>query len=287
MTVPPDGDPSGRGETAQPRAWELFEPSLTLFHRYSIQNHELVRQLRGRGILPATRGGGFAALDIGAGQGLLPRLLAPLVDRLVLVEPNLRCVELLRRTFPEVHAALWDVPVCSRIHTAHPDGFALVTMSHMLYHLDGLEDVRAKVRLALALLRPGGHLAVVLNQRSAPPARIGIRFQELEGRGKESATNQGIHGTCHEPGFWTSLAGPGFDVELGPVDGSLHGVPDRAALVELFRMPLLDPLSEAPCDLARIDAFVASELDALLPDLSYPATIPISDDLVLLRRRPG
>lgn len=58
-------------------------------------------------------------------------------------------------------------------------------------------------------------------------------------------------------------------------------------LILLFRMPLLDPLSPAPCDTDRLDAFIACDLDSRYPGLTYPATIPSQDDLIVLRKRPA
>lgn len=264
--------------------YEVFEAALTLFHRTSVQNEELERQLRLRGILPEVPRAGFSVLDLGAGQGRLPRLLAPWADPLILVEPNPRCVELLRGEFPHVSPNRWGEPARDEVRREHPGGFSLVTMSHMLYHLGGLDDIRAKLALALGLLEPGGHLVVVINQEPAPMARLGMRYLLARGSMEAWSTNRVLHDHCHEARFYREVAGEGFDVEVRPVDGSLYGVASRDELIRLFRMPLLDPLSKKPCDTDALDAFLAEALDAQFPGLAYPATIPSLDDLVVIRR---
>ncbi len=83
----------------------------------------------------------------------------------------------------------------------------LMTLSHMLYHFNGLDDIREKIRLALTLLKPGGNFAIILNQPSAPMALIGIGFQRAAGRRREAATNLDLHACCHESRFYQALAG--------------------------------------------------------------------------------
>ena len=264
--------------------YAVFTEALDLFHRYSLQNDETVRALQGLGVLPAVHRPGFAVLDIGAGQGHLPDLMRGLTDTLVLVEPNPRCVEVLRARFPAVHAGPWGKGALRCLRADHPAGFDLITLSHMLYHLAGIADVRAKVRLALTLLKPGGALAVVLNRRDAPMSRIGIAFEVAEGRQAEAQTNRDLLACCHTPDFYRDLAGPGFAVSLQTIDTPLCAVPSRADLIGLLRMCLLDPLSAAPCATERVDRFIAGWLDANHPGLGYPASIPSHDDLVVLRR---
>ena len=114
--------------------------------------------------------------------GYLPSLMRQYADTLVLLEPNPRCAERLRRSFDTVHTCLWGEPALHRMLSNYSQGFDLITMSHVLYHFNGLNDIRDKIRMALALLKPQGHLAIVLNQPSAPMARIGIGFQLAERR---------------------------------------------------------------------------------------------------------
>jgi hypothetical protein len=116
---------------------------------------------------------------------------------------------------------------------------------------------------------------------------MGIRFQLEEGRLEESAANQSLHAACHDPLFYEEAASGDADVEIAPIDGSLRAVESREELILLFRMPLLDPLSHAPCDTQRLDAFIASDLDSRYPGLTYPATIASRDDLIVLRRKPA
>ena len=78
-----------------PLDYEVFEQALTLFHRYSLQNSEAVRQMQAKGVLPTARRHGFSVFDIGAGQGCLPGLMQKFADTLVLLEPNPRCIEVL------------------------------------------------------------------------------------------------------------------------------------------------------------------------------------------------
>jgi hypothetical protein len=123
-------------------------------------------------------------------------------------------------------------------------------------------------------------------QETAPMARMGIRFQLEEGRLEESSANQGLHASCHDKRFYEALASDGLDVEIAPMDGSLRDIGSWEELIRLFRMPLLDPLSHAPCDTERLDAFIAADLDSRFPGLAYPATIPSRDDLIVLRKSP-
>lgn len=262
---------------------EVFEQSLSLFHQYSLQNSETVRQMQEKGILPTSPRAGFAVFDIGAGQGYLPSLMRDYAETLVLLEPNPRCVDVLRQRFREVYPYPWGREALDLVRRAWPQGFDLITMSHMLYHLNGIDDIRDKVRMALSLLRPRGNLAIIINQPAAPMARVGIRFQEEEGRLDEAATNRQLHASCHAESFYRDLAGGQAEVDISPIDTPLRAVQSRSDLITLFRMPLLNPLSEAPCDTARLDTYIAAFLDAEYPALSYPATLPSRDDLILIR----
>jgi hypothetical protein len=268
---------------AMSRDYEVFEQALTLFHHYSLQNSETVRQLQMKGILPTTRRAGFAVFDIGAGQGCLPGLMREYTDTLVLLEPNPRCVAALRREFKEVYPYPWDGEARALVQGDWPPGFELITMSHMLYHFKGIDDIRDKIRMALGLLEPGGNLAIIINQPSAPMARVGIGFQQASGRLGESQTNQSLHAFCHEPAFYQELTGGQAEVTIDPIDTPLRRVRSRRDLITLFRMPLLDPLSEAPCATDELDAYITAFLDAEYPALTYPATIPSRDDLIVIR----
>lgn len=263
--------------------YEVFEQALTLFHHYSRQNGETIRQMQVKGLLPATRRRGFAVLDIGAGQGHLPSLMQAYADTLVLLEPNRRCVEVLQQSFTHVYSCPWDNDALGRLHRDYPQGFDLITMSHMLYHFDGLDDIRDKVRMALTLRKPSGQLAIVLNQPSAPMAQIGIAFQIATGRQAEAETNQDLHAFCHTARFYQDLAGQGTEVAIAPIDTPLDQVQSRAELIALLRMCLLNPLSEAPCVTDTLDAFVGEFLDTQYPRLTYPATIPSQDELIFIR----
>jgi len=267
-----------------PLDYEIFEQALTLFHRYSLQNSEAVRQMQHQGVLPRVRRSGFCILDLGAGQGHLPRLMQNYADTLVLLEPNPRCVEVLQHGFPNLYPCRWDASARERLHGDWPRGFDLITMSHMLYHFNGLDDIRAKIRMALSLLAPGGHLVIVINQPGAPMALIGIAFELAQGRLEESATNQDLHRCCHAPGFYQELAGRHAVVAIHPIDAPLRQVESRGDLIVLLRMCLLNPLSCAPCTTASLDRFIADYLDSCFPALRYPATIPSQDDLITIRR---
>jgi SAM-dependent methyltransferase len=263
--------------------YDVFEQALSLFHAYSLQNDEAVNELLRRGILPATPRSDFSVLDIGSGQGYLPGLMQRFVSTLVLVEPNPRCVQRLQEQFECVYPISWGDEALCRIRADHPQGFDLVTMSHMLYHFHGIDDIREKIRMALTLVTPGGHLAIVINQPQAPTARIGIGFQVAEGRLDEASTNDQLHAHCHDVRFYEALSSEHAGVAIYPLDTPLHEVPSREDLVTLFRMALLNPLSEAPCDTASLDRFIARYLDATYPALTYPATIPSVDDLIVIR----
>ncbi len=263
--------------------YEAFEQALTLFHHYSLQNSEAVRQMQDKGVLPTAHRRGFSVFDIGAGQGCLPSLMRQYADTLVLLEPNPRCAEILRRSFDTVHTCLWGEPALHRMLNAYSQGFDLITMSHVLYHFNGLDDIREKIRMALALVKPQGNLAIVLNQPSAPMARIGIGFQLAERRLDEAKTNEDLHAVCHEARFFQELAGEQAAVAIYPITAPLYLVKSRDELIAIFRMCVLNPLSEAPCETDKLDSFIASFLDTKYPALTYPATIPSQDDLIIIR----
>jgi SAM-dependent methyltransferase len=271
----------------RPHDYEVFEQALTLFHHYSLQNSETVHQLQDQGILPTVHRRGFAILDIGAGQGYLPSLMQEYAETLVLLEPNPHCVKVLRQRFQQVYPYPWGQESRALVRQDWPEGFDLITMSHMLYHFNGIDDIRDKVRMALSLLKPEGNLAIIINQPSAPMACAGIRFQREEGRLDEAATNRQLHASCHAASFYRDLAGGPVEVDIHPIDTPLRQVQSRSDLITLFRMPLLNPLSEAPCDTDRLDAFIAHYLDTEYPGLAYPATIPSRDDLIILRKSPA
>lgn len=151
-----------------PRDYEIFEQVLTLFHACSLQNDETVRHLLECGILPADGHEDFSILDIGAGQGYLSGLLQPYADPLVLLEPNPRCVQVLKARFNRVYPYRWSDFSRRLIARDHRQGFSLIILSHMIYHFDGVEDIRRKLRMALTLLKQAGHLVVVINQPEAP-----------------------------------------------------------------------------------------------------------------------
>lgn len=264
--------------------YEVFEQALDLFHHYSRQNVETVRQMQAMGLLPTGHRHDFSVLDIGAGQGHLPGLMQDHVGTLVLLEPNPRCVHVLQRRFAMVYPCRWEAAARERLRQDYPQGFDLITMSHMLYHFDGIDDIREKIRMALTLLKPSGHLVIVIIQPFAPTARIGVSFQEAEGLHEIAATNKDLHASCHGPDFYQHVAGEQADVDIVSVDAPLYQVQSREDLIGLLRMALLNPLSEAPCDIPKLDAFIAGFLDAEHPRLAYPATIPSRDNLIVLRK---
>jgi 2-polyprenyl-3-methyl-5-hydroxy-6-metoxy-1,4-benzoquinol methylase len=263
---------------------DVFEQALTLFHHYSLQNDEAVRQMHDKGILPTAHRIAFSVLDIGAGQGCLPGLMQQYADTLVLLEPNPRCVQVLQQQFDPVYPYPWGNFALHRLRSDYPKGFDLITMSHMIYHFHGIDDIRKKIRMALTLLKPEGHLAIIINQPSAPTARIGIAFQLAEDRFDEAATNQDLHTFCHESHFYRELSGGHGDVAVYPVNSPISQVKSREDMITLFRMPLLNPLSKSPCDTDRLDSFISHYLDSTYPSLAYPATIPSYDDLIIIRK---
>ena len=263
---------------------EAFQQSLTLFHRYSRQNDETVRQMQLRHILPSSPIGNSSLLDIGAGEGRLPRLLQPYVGKLVLLEPNDRCADVLERSFSPVYRCAWGPAALHRLQINFPDGFDIVTMSHMLYHLGGMDDVRTKIRMALALLKPQGHLVIVVNQPTAVTLKVGVASFAAGGRPDEAQWQQTLQGFCHQPSFYAELAGATTTVSVESIETPLQDVPNREELIALLRMALIDPISTAPCSLERLDAQIATFLDINYPALPYPATLSSQDSLIILRR---
>lgn len=265
--------------------YEVFEQALSLFHHYSRQNDETVRQMEANGLLPPIHRHDFSVLDIGAGQGYLPRLMQKYAGTLVLLEPSPCCVQVLKQHFAHVYPCKWEEAALRRLREDYPSGFDLITMSHMLYHLDGIEDIRSKIRMALTLLKLGGNLAIVIIQPSAPTARIGTSFFEAEGFSDIARTNKELHACCHSHDFYRQLSDGQTDVSIIQVYSPLHQVRSREDLIGLFRMALINPLLETPCDIAKLDAFIVDFLDAQHPRLTYPATIPSYDNLIVLRKR--
>lgn len=268
-----------------PLDFVVFEEALSLFHHYSLQNDEAVRLMQDKGILPANPRNDFSVLDIGAGQGYLPGLMQRYAGTMVVLEPNSRCVEVLRQHFDHVYPCQWDEHALHRLRSDYPQGFELITMSHMLYHFNGIDDIRRKIRMALTLLKPEGCLAIFINHPSAPTARVGTAFQMAEGRLDEAATNQDIHTFCHRLDFFQELSGKRADVSITPVNSPFYEVKSREDLIILFRMALLNPLSKAPCDTDKLDRFIARYVDSEFPSLTFPATIPSYDDLIIIRNK--
>mgnify|MGYP006273181311 CR=1 FL=1 len=264
---------------------ETFAEALALFHRYSLQNPRTIETMQRVGALPSAFSPDFAALDIGAGEGRLPVLFEPLVDTLVLLEPNPHCVERLRHRFRDVHAEPWGELAMRRLRVEYRAGFDLVSMSHMIYHFDGIDDIRAKIALAFALVKTDGHLVIVINQPDALTAQVGIAFQESEGRSGEARTNRDLHTFCHQASFYQDALGPNAVIGIHTIDAPLVGVPGRADLIRLLRMPLLDPGATGECDTGQLDAFIGRYLDATHPGLAYPADIPSRDQLIVIRRQ--
>jgi 2-polyprenyl-3-methyl-5-hydroxy-6-metoxy-1,4-benzoquinol methylase len=267
--------------------YEAFEEALALFHEYSLQNDETLNQLQQHHLLPYARQEGFAVMDIGAGQGYLPSLMAPLTETMVLVEPNPRCVQSLQERFKKVYPNPWDRLIAANITHDYPAGFDLITMSHMLYHFKGLQDIREKICLAAALLKPGGTLAIILNTPSAPSAKVGVAYQQAMGRLDEALVNQEIHAHCLTKEFYTQLSDDIKSVEVYPIATPFSGVPDFETLVKLFRMSVLNPVSQAPFDEGSVDGFIRRYIQSVYPDLTYPATIDSHDKLILLKRTPS
>ncbi|NTU98242.1 MAG: class I SAM-dependent methyltransferase [Chlorobiaceae bacterium] len=264
---------------------EIFEQALTLFHRYSLQNDCLFEKMTELGILPKDRDPGLSVFDIGAGQGHLPDLIRPHVGKLILLEPNRRCVDVLSKRFEHIYPCPWNAEALERVRTDHPGGFDLVTMSHMLYHFQGIDDIHEKIMLSLSSVNAGGNLVIAVNQPSAPTSKAGVRFQMEEGRLDEFRTNHDLLDIVNDSGFFSELSDQGFDVSIYPLDTPLKGVSDREELVMLFRMPLLNPLSDSPCDLRKIDGFISDFIDSQFPDLCYPATIPSMDNMICFCNR--
>lgn len=102
----------------------------------------------------------------------------------------------------------------------------------------------------------------------------------------EAKTNEDLHAVCHESRFFQELAGEQAAVAIYPITAPLYLVRSREELIVIFRMCLLNPLSAAPCDTHKLDGFIASYLDTEYPGLTYPATIPSQDDLIMIRS-PG
>ncbi len=263
---------------------DVFEEALGLFHQYSLQNNETVSKLHLKGLLPETKRPGFSVLDIGAGQGHLPSLMRDYTDNLVVLEPNPRCVAALKQQFERVYPYRWEPFACKKIQQDFPEGFHLITMSHMLYHFKGLEDIQNKIKLAVSLLKPEGSLVIVLNKSSALMARIGISYQFAEGRLDEALVNQEIHQACHSKQFYEVISENLFPIEIETIETPLCNVPSRKDLVGLLRMCLINPLSQAPCQTEKIDTFISQYLDKTYTSLTFPATLASEDELIVLRR---
>lgn len=266
--------------------YEVFEEALALFHQYSRQNGQTVVEMQRRLILPKNRQPGFGALDVGAGQGYLSSLMAPLVEQLVLVEPNPRCVQTLKAQFPKVYPQPWSLHTAETVRMEYPQGFNLVTMSHMLYHFADLDQVKKAIDLALGCVKPGGSLVIVLNTPSALMARIGVAYRQAVGRLDDAFVNQQIHAHClSEPFYHQAFQSSCEEIEIQTVATPLCDVPNVGTLVELLRMCLLNPLSDAPFDESHVDGFIRQFVEDHYPGLSYPATLESLDKLIVLRRK--
>lgn len=262
-----------------PSDYKLFQQSLTLFHKYSQQNNIAVKEMLSRDILPSS-----AVLDIGAGEGHLPDLMREHISQIVLVEPNPECVKVLQNKYEHVYPSYWDESIAGRIRKDFTEGFSLITMSHMLYHLGNPDNIRSAIRMAFGLLKSQGYLVIIINAYSAPTAQIGMKFLSEEGRTEELNTNLEIHTFCHDINFYKQLAIPLSLAEICSLNTPFEGVENREELIALFRMPLLDPLSKSCSNTKKLDEFIDRELKLRYPSLEFPAAVPSSDDMIILQK---
>ena len=116
-------------------------------------------------------------VDLAAGTGKLTRLLVPTGARMVAVEPVAAMRDQLVRTCPEVTVVEGTAEA-----TGLPDGSAdAVTVAQAFHWFD---PVAASAEIA-RVLRPGGHLGIVFNERDAREPWVAelsrlIRWDERE-----------------------------------------------------------------------------------------------------------
>lgn len=97
-------------------------------------------------------------IEYGAGIGTFSELMRPMAESMVLVEPDARMAEILRRKFAQDHA-IEVASVTLENHVAGvPQGLAdTVVLVNVLEHIE--DDAQAVLGLARSL-KPGGHLAI-------------------------------------------------------------------------------------------------------------------------------
>lgn len=161
---------------------------------------------------------GGTCVELGCGAGRLTVALADDFDRVVGVDVSPEMLELARAVVPaNVELALTDA---TEIPLAADEADAVFT-THVLQHLDGLEQVTAYLRDARRVLRPGGTLLAHIPISSAAPSlrwKLGTELAVWRSRRKLARGEETYHArvrTYRPEALRESLVGCGFDeVEL-------------------------------------------------------------------------
>ena len=117
-------------------------------------------------ILEAVPPGCQRALDVGCGEGLLARQLAPLVPQVAGLDQDAASLDLARRQDPDGTIGLIRGDFLTHPFTAA--SFDMITSVAVLHHM----DVRAALERMSQLLAPGGTLVIVGLARSQLPADL-------------------------------------------------------------------------------------------------------------------
>lgn len=135
----------------------------------------------------------LTVVDLGAGTGILTRLLVDLGHDVTAVDPD----ELMLATLREKSPGIVGARVGDAEHIPLPDGFADVVTAGQAYHWFDPELAHPEIA---RVLRPGGVFAPIWNIRDHSYAWVS-RMSELIGRSEAEQTVRDLEGSHFAPYF--------------------------------------------------------------------------------------
>ncbi len=198
-------------------------------------------------------------LDIGAGTGILTRLLLSLGHTVTAVEPDPDMLRRLSETAPAAH------PRTGRAESI-PLGDASVdaAMAGQAYHWFDREPAHAELA---RVIRPGGVFAAIWNVRDESIAWVAEYSRIVEGDRAPDGAGADASG-AQKPDYGSRFFGP---VEFAEFRHAVQHTPET--LVELLRSR--STFLTAPPEQRRALEAEVTEFAATHPDLAGRATLPL------------